>query len=210
MYTVWKWYIFKWYTYNFLLKQQLKMLEVALVTDLDSMGQVGFHWFLMLLEHVPLSNSLWSVQYCLKSCSLTQPFLTASIAVLFHCSGWQSGQFPWLWEVWLTWGALSFSSSLLQSAQEHELPKPDKAGISTLPPSFTCPALWDILASSRNKLKEQFISVSELYVWAVLLVSQVRAEFLCKTITNMLTTRYAKQLTALPARVDNCFFHANL
>lgn len=159
------------------LEQQLKILELALVTDRESMGQVGFCWFLLLLEHVPLNNFLWSLPYCLKSLSLTQPFLTASVAVLFRCSGWQPGQVLWLWEAWLTWGCPFFLHLPATEHTEAPATKPDKASTGTLAPSFTCPALWDILASSGNKQKEQFILIPELYVMAELLVSQVKADF---------------------------------
>lgn len=149
------------------LEQQLKILELALVTDRESMGQVGFCWLLLLLEHVPLNMSHST------AILLEEPFSNPAFPDSFSGS-----PFLLLWvgtrpgSVALG-GLTNLGVPFLSPTPCHRAHR----STGTLAPSFTCPALWDILASSGNKQKEQFILIPELYVMAELLVSQVKADF---------------------------------
>lgn len=117
------------------------MLELALVTNLESMEQVYFCGFLLLLEHVPLSSALWSLQYCLKSFSLIQPFLEAPTAVFSVALSGNQGQALWFWEARLIWGCPFFPHLPAVEHTGKQAAKPDKAGTGALEPSFTYPAL---------------------------------------------------------------------
>jgi len=88
-----------------------------------------------------------------------------------------------------------------QRAQEHELLSP----ISEAPAPWHSASLENVLASSGSKLKEQLISIPELYVRAELLMSQVRAGFLCTCLKHV-NRAVCHPITALPTGVDSYLF----